>query len=232
MYIQEKENFKTLAQNLKKQKILRINNFLNDEFVNRLRHCLLHEVDWGLACRIDNEPSTFLNCDNFKDLPKKIRKKFKKQINAPFQFIYGTYMMVTAYIEKRDPELFLNRYLEWLNTPDIIQYFKNLTQDNSIVKINAQATSYTAGQFLTQHNDEHIEEGRLYACVLGLTKNWNPDWGGLLHILNNKGKIVTTLVPEFNTLSIFKVPQDHFVSYVTPFAEEKRLSITGWLLSK
>ena len=68
-------------------------------------------------------------------------------------------MMVTAYIEKRDPELFLNRYLEWLNSPDTLKYFRELTQNNSIVKMNAQATRYTAGQFLTQHNDEHAEEG-------------------------------------------------------------------------
>ncbi len=231
-HINPKNNVKTLANLLNAHKYLRIENFLEDEFAHQLYTCLNQDVPWGIACRLDGEPQTFLDCDDLKDLPKKHREKFKKQINQPFQFIYGTYMMVTAYIERRHPELLLNSVLEWLNTPATIQYFRQLTQNDAVIKINAQATRYTSGQFLTQHNDEHHEEGRLYAYVIGLSKDWNPDWGGLLHILDEKGHIVKTLIPQYNSLSIFKVPQNHFVSYVTPFAQNPRLSITGWLLAK
>jgi Rps23 Pro-64 3,4-dihydroxylase Tpa1-like proline 4-hydroxylase len=139
-------------------------------------------------------------------------------------------MMVTAYIEKRDPDLYLNKVLEWLNSINTHQYFKKLTENYNIKKINAQATRFLPGHYLTQHSDRHEVEGRLYAYVMGFSKNWNPAWGGLLNILDNEGKIVHTLIPEYNSLSIFKVPKEHFVSMVTPQAKTERIGITGWLL--
>lgn len=232
MLIKEKLNFKTLSNNLIDKKFLQIQDFLSNDFAQKIHICLKDKVNWGLACRIDNKPITFEKCKTFNEIPKKYRKKFKKQIKQPFQFLYGTYMMVTAYKEKRDPDLYLNHVLEWLNSTETLNYFKELIQDDSIIKINAQATRYTSKNFLTQHNDESIEEGRLYAYVLGLTKDWNPDWGGLLNIIDEEGNITATLLPKYNTLSIFKVPQNHFVSYVTPDTTKERISITGWLLSK
>ncbi len=231
MYINQ-NNIEKNKTFLLQNKYLRINKFLNDEFAIRLSNCLENEIDWGLACRIDDNPKTFLKTNDVGHLDRNIATKLSEQLGVEFQFIYNTYMMVTAYIEKRDPNHFLNRILEWLNTPEVINYFKQLTNDNSIKKINAQATRYLPGHFLTQHTDENLEEGRLYAYVMGFSKEWNPDWGGLLHILDDDKNIVKTLIPEYNTLSIFKVPQNHFVSLVSPFAKKERLAITGWLLSK
>lgn len=217
---------------LKHNNYLRISHFLNPEFADKIYKCLTQEVNWGLACRLDGEAKTFLNTADTNELDELTRKKLNSQMKDEFQFIYNTYMMVTAYLEQRDPELFLNRVLEWLNKVDTLAYFQKLTQNNTIKKINAQATKYRPGHFLTQHNDENRDEGRLYAYVIGFSKDWNPDWGGLLHILNDQGEIIKTLIPEYNSLSIFKVPQNHFVSYVTPFSSSSRLAITGWLLSK
>ncbi len=211
---------------------LKITDFLNEDFAKRLSKCLEDEVDWGLACRIDAEPNTFLKTADIQNLDKPILEKLQSQLSEEFQFVYNTYMMVTAYIEKREPGHFLNQVLEWLNYPDTLDYFRRLIKNPQLKKINAQATRYLPGHFLTQHNDAHEEEGRLYAYVLGFSKNWNPDWGGLLHILNKQGEITKTIIPEYNSLSIFKVPQNHFVSYVSPLAKNQRLAITGWLLSK
>lgn len=231
MYIENSPSDQQI-QYLAEQKHLRVHDFLQKDFAEKIRNCLLNEVNWGLACRIDDEPRTFQGIEDVAYLDYDDKYKLTSQLNRPFQFIYNTYMMVTAYLEKRDPDLLLHRVLEWLNSPDVIKYFRELTGDISVRKINAQATRYIGGHFLTQHNDEHKEEGRLYAYVLGLTKDWNPDWGGLLNILNDKGEIVKTLIPEYNSLSIFKVPQNHFVSYVAPYASGERIGITGWLLDK
>lgn len=219
-----------IINSLKVDKCLRIHDFLEPDFAERIYDCLMNEVSWGLACRLDGEPQTFLNTPDKNYLDHPVRNKLESQLAEPFQFVYNTYMMVTAYIERRDPDLYLHKVLEWLNSPETLEYFRKLIQSNLVRKINAQATRYIPGHFLTQHNDENKKEGRLYAYVLGMTKDWNPDWGGLLNILNDNGEIVNTLIPEFNSLSIFKVPQNHFVSYVTPEAKGQRIGITGWLL--
>ena len=231
-----KINDTNLQQNsyeLKNIGYLRINNFLDNDFAESIYNCLTNEVDWGLTCIVDGVSEVFMNAKHVNQLDPLIFEKINNlQKEDKFQFIYNTYMMVTAYVEKRHPELYLNRVLEWLNSGVTLQYFKNLTQNKKIVKLSAQATRYLPGHYLTQHSDIHSGEGRLYACVFGFTKDWNPDWGGLLNIQDKDGKIIKTLIPEFNTLSIFKVPQKHFVSMVTPLAQAERLAITGWLQAK
>ncbi|HAV49166.1 MAG TPA: proline hydroxylase, partial [Brevundimonas sp.] len=42
------------------------------------------------------------------------------------------------------------------------------------------------------------------------------------------GAVTETFTPSFGTLNLFKVPQDHAVSMVAPFAGAPRYSITGW----
>ena len=213
-------------------KYLRISNFLSSEFADNIYQCLTNEVNWGLACQINKEGKTFLNCSDLSELSPQDQDLIQSQLKQPFQFIYNTYMIVTSYLEQRDPGHYLYKFLEWINSVETISYFRNLTNDDRLIKINAQATRYLPGHFLKQHNDENLEEGRIYAYVLGFSKDWNPDWGGLLNILDEDGNIVNSVIPEYNSLSIFKVPQNHFVSYVSPFAGSERLAITGWLLEK
>jgi Rps23 Pro-64 3,4-dihydroxylase Tpa1-like proline 4-hydroxylase len=231
MLINQK-NISTDSLKLQQDNYLRISNFLESGFSNQIYKCLSSEVKWGLACHLNGESKTFLNYSDVNQLSLKEQESLEAQLNLPFQFIYNTYMIVTSYLEQRDPGHFLYTILEWLNSVETLQYFRTLIRDDSLIKINAQATRYLPGHFLKQHNDENLEEGRLYAYVLGFSKDWNPDWGGLLNVLNENGEIVKTLIPEYNSLSIFKVPQNHFVSYVSPFAESERLAITGWLLAK
>ena len=229
MYL-NKENLESLAQELSIEKTVSINNFLLESLRVKLHKTLVKDVPWGLACKIDGVSNTFQNCNDVADLEESNRFKLENQLDEKFQFIYNTYMIVTSYMEQRHPGHFLYTFLEWLNSYDTLNYFKELTGSQDISKINAQATRYLPGHFLKQHNDENSEEGRLYAYVYSLTKNWNPDWGGLLHILNEQGEITKSLIPKYNTLNVFKVPQNHYVSYVTPYAKEQRLAITGWLL--
>jgi SM-20-related protein len=67
------------------------------------------------------------------------------------------------------------------------------------------------------------------AYVFSFTKNWKIDWGGLLQFHDDENcKIIDSYVPAFNALTIFRVPQWHSVSYVTPFAMGPRYAVAGW----
>lgn len=139
-------------------------------------------------------------------------------------------MMVTAYQQRRDPGLLLHGVLEFLNSPEYIAFARALTGDDRVRRVNAQATRYRPGQFLRYHTDEENNEGRLYAYVLNLTREWHADWGGLLQFIADDGRVTETFLPRWNTLSLFAVPAGHAVSLVAPWAQQDRLSITGWLL--
>ena len=124
----------------------------------------------------------------------------------------------------------LNGPLRDLKAQDLIAWERD-EGDARVRRMNAQATRYRAGHFLKLHDDFNAEEGRLYAYVINLTREWKADWGGLLQFLDAEGRVIDTLMPRWNSLSIFRVPAPHVVSLVAPWAEGERLAVTGWMLT-
>ena len=89
-------------------------------------------------------------------------------------------------------------------------------------------SKYEQGDYLSVHHDK--EKGD-YAFVFNLTENWNPAYGGMLHFYDkSKNSISRTVIPEFNSLTVFKlknVPNtDHFVSMNV--SVHPRYAFTGW----
>ena len=117
----------------------------------------------------------------------------------------------------------------FLNSPAFLDFVRTLTGDPRANYVDAQATRYERGHYLTQHDDSAAEKGRLYAYVLNLTPHWRTDWGGLLNFIDADGHVAEAYSPAWNALNLFRVPQSHAVSSVAPFAGAPRLSITGWV---
>ncbi len=214
-----------------RQRRLQIRPLLQEPAARALHACLQQEVPWTLACRQDGQSRT-LPRDHYASLCAQARMQLLAELAAQAQggygFAYESYMMVKAYKEAADPGLLLHRLLEYLNSGEFLDFARTVTGIDSIRRVSAQATRYRAGHFLRQHNDFEPAEGRLAAYVINLTSRWESDWGGLLHFLGDNGEVAETFHPYWNSLSLFQVPQPHFVSGVLAYAEEDRLSITGW----
>jgi Rps23 Pro-64 3,4-dihydroxylase Tpa1-like proline 4-hydroxylase len=118
---------------------------------------------------------------------------------------------------------------DFLNARPFLDFVAGLTGDPRGTFCDAQATRYRPGSFLTRHNDAAPERNRLYAYVLNFSREWRPDWGGLLQFYAADGHVDEAYTPAFNALNIFRVPMDHAVSYVAPYAAADRLSVTGWV---
>ena len=106
---------------------------------------------------------------------------------------------------------------------------RRIIGDDSIARVDGQATRYLGGHFLTAHDDNVTGKNRVAAYVLSLTPAWRTEWGGLLQFHDNAGDVSGAFAPCFNALHLFRVPQLHSVTYVTPFAGAPRYSVTGWL---
>ena len=119
----------------------------------------------------------------------------------------------------------------FLNGPDFLAFVRGVTGDDRIDFADAQATRYRPGHVLTGHDDTAAGKNRLYAYVLNLTREWRPDWGGVLAFEGADGHLEEGFAPAFNALNIFAVPMRHAVTQVASFAPRDRLSITGWLRS-
>jgi len=121
----------------------------------------------------------------------------------------------------------LDAFAILMSAPETLALFGHVIGAPDLDFADAQATAYRPGDFLTGHDDNVAGKGRRAAYVLGLTPAWRPEWGGLL--LFHDGPRVDGIVPGFNRLSLFGVPQTHSVSSVAAAAAAPRYSITGWL---
>lgn len=212
--------------------LVQIEDALRPEVADILHDCLAREVPWSLAFR-DRSGARKLWSEELAALDSAERQRLDRDIldiaRREFQFRYDSFMMVTAWKEKRHPDLVLHRVIEQINSPEWLDAMRTVTGYPQIRRADAQATRYAAGHFLRRHNDENDEHDRLCAYVINLTRDWQPDWGGLLQFFDDDGEIKRTLMPRFNTLSLFRVPAMHCVSPVAPFATGARYAITGWL---
>lgn len=221
-----------LVATFRQKSRIQIHDVLLADIAEKLYQCLAHEVPWGIAY-IEGEKSVLLKSEQVAGFTPTDWTALNNAVQAralqgKFQFIYGSYMMITAYKEKRDPQLMLHSMVELINSPPFLSLLRIITGIHDIVKADAQATRYIPGNFLTKHNDIADNQNRKIAYVLNLTKDWQADWGGLLQFMDDSGMITDTYAPVFNSLSLFRVPMWHHVSYVSPFATHARYAITGW----
>ena len=213
---------------------VQIRGFLQEEVANSIRQCLQSDVPWTLAYRVGGRSTTVDRSEYaLMDDDQVMHLLREASVNAKgdYGFAYETYMMVKSYLEKLDEGLLLHRILELLNSEQFLGFARAVTGIPGIRRVNAQATRYRAGHFLRMHDDADHAEGRLVAYVINMTPSWHPDWGGLLHFMQEDGAISEVLFPFWNSMNLFLVPQLHFVSGVMPYAESDRLSITGWFQS-
>ena len=145
-------------------------------------------------------------------------------------FIYYTYPMIEAYLKGEDPGNPIHQITEYVNSPDFMNIIRQIMDQPGLTKAEAHACEYRPGHYLTRHIDEYggDHEGRQAAYVLGFSKNWQPDWGGLLLFLKENQDIESGFLPRFNNLTIFSTRYLHTVTQVSTFAAEPRHTITGW----
>ena len=212
-----------------------IPGFLVPGAADRLHECLAREVPGTLAEHVGGAERTVAAEELASWGPERYARRLADlaaEAKGGFAFAYDSYMMVKNYLAGGEGQVPLLRFvLELFNSPDFLMFAQELTGHRGLRRVNAQATRYRPGHFLKRHSDAHSGEGRQFAYVLGLTRNWEPDWGGQLQFTDSNGVVIDSFVPRYNTLSLFRVPADHHVTLVAPWAQEDRLSITGWYLT-
>ena len=207
---------------------VQIPRFLQEGSAQRLHDCLSHEVPWQPALRSDKPlPVDLVSADGDEAREQLLQATYQRA-RDDFEFIFDRYRMIEARRDGIDPGLVLHVVVDFLNSPQFIEFAQELTGDRHIRMVTAIAARYRPGHFLNLHNDKAGDEDRAFAYVINLGKDWQSDWGGLLQFVDGGNDVVETFTPHWNSLSLFRVPQLHQVSLVAPWAKQDRLSITGW----
>jgi Rps23 Pro-64 3,4-dihydroxylase Tpa1-like proline 4-hydroxylase len=216
-------------QRLSNQGRAQIPGFLQESSAERLRQCLRDEVPWQPALRTDRPvPPGAEASISSEALHRELLQALYRRARDDFEFVFDRYRMIEARRDGLDPGLVLHVVVDFLNSPPFLEFARELTGDKAIRMVSAIAARYRSGHFLKQHNDKAGDEDRAFAYVINLSRGWQADWGGLLQFLDEEQNVIETFTPHWNSLSLFRVPQAHQVSLVTPWAKEDRYSITGW----
>lgn len=229
-------DFRPYREALARDGVVQVPDILQPQAAEALADCLAREVPWGLALR-DFDAAHNLRADALAAMDAaeqraRLAAARARALAGGFAFAYDTYMLVRARLEGADPGLRVHVALDFFNSPEFLGFARWFAQDPAIDAVNAQATRYRPGQFLTLHDDRDEEEGRRIAYVLNLSPpGWLPAWGGLLRFPASDEAPERVLVPRWNSLSLFRVPRLHEVTEVQP-AAAPRLAITGWWLAR
>ncbi len=225
-----------LAREFNQARRIQIPDFLKKPSAEALYECMTEETPWFTAYRDGGQDHMIseerLRAMSPQDL-QALQARVWQQARDEFEFMYGCYPLMDESLRDQNPELFLYKWVESINTEPVLDFIRQITGLKSLIRADAQATWYRKGQFLTLHNDfDPSDEGKRVAYVLSLAHGWLPDWGGILQFYDENFNVEAGYIPKFNSLALFETPQNHSVTYVTPFCGNRRLAITGWFRDK
>ncbi len=208
--------------------------FLERDTAQAIYDSLSQHEQWSLVFNLAGQHRE-TDARSFDDWAEADRDKLINLIHdtarSKFQYCYETLPIYDIYHRKLMRGHLLHDIYELINGSDFISLMRQIANDRQISFADAQATRYRPGHFLTRHTDAVDGKCRHIAYVLNLSPVWSADWGGILQFFDRSGNVTGGFSPCFNTLNLFRVPSEHAVSIVAPFAAAHRLSITGWLRS-
>lgn len=237
------------AKELQETGSVTIDNFLTEESANFLYRYFSQEMDdteWWSA----SYPTGFAKDADTRNLPEnreKILEEKQRAINAYVRgdFAYHFYRTFDNHVT--ECECTECKFRAWLLSPEMIKFFHEVSGETYTSYNATFASKYSDGCFLAPHTDQWRGD---IGFVLQLTKNWWPQWGGLLHFLDETTKmnsfndtilkvahkqpkvVAETQVPRFNSLTLFHLPEQsgrwHYVSHVNPGVKQSRIAYSGW----
>jgi SM-20-related protein len=211
---------------------LQVRDVLTDASARGLLQLLAEQTPWGLAWQSGGSAGAqLIRAEQLASVPTAELEAMARRAAADpeYGFVYHSYPLVTAYLERWNPGGPHERLLEELNDAAMLGLMRTLTAAPNIIKLDGQATLYGPGHFLRPHDDAESQRGRLVAYVLNLADGeWHAAWGGYLNFFDKDWDIEQAFRPRFNSLNLFRVPQWHSVGEVSSAAPTARYAVTGW----
>lgn len=213
---------------------LHIPDFLEPSDAEQLLDFLKSSELWKLVLNSDEKLFEFSR-QTQSELTREQRQQLDEAVYAKarygFQYRYETIRVPDEEAQRIARATILDDFARFLSDDPALSFFQTVVGDPTITFADAQATAYGPNHFLTSHDDGVSGKNRRAAFVMNLSRNWSVDWGGLLIFHEAGNAKAEALIPSFNSINLFAVPQQHSVSMVAPFVPRRRYSVTGWLRS-
>ena len=240
LHLASRDDVQLLKEAFSQQGRLQIPELLIESSADKIFQTLKSQNQWNIVWN-DNGKHIDMDYAGVMQLPKQklaqIQHTILEQARTAFQYFYANIPIYDIVQNQLLPGHFFHDIYHFINSKEVLDLIRQVTGNDQIAFADAQATRYSAGHFLTEHDDDVAGKGRVAAYVLNLTPNWKADWGGALvfpntELSNSKQGFSDALFPSYNALNLFSVPQRHAVTMVSPFATQSRYAITGWFRTR
>ncbi len=212
---------------------MQIRNFLPEDTARALQSAL-NGLEWRLVLN-ENGKHLDIHPVQIKQIGAKKMRLIKEAARAraasEFQYLYENYPVFDVLKSDKPVNPDIKSVYTALNSQPFRERLHAMT-GLPVDYCDIQATRYRAGHFLTSHDDGVEGKNRQMAFVLNMTDVWRASWGGRLEFTGPNGEVIDTLLPVFNSLSLFKVPQPHEVTLVSHKAKSSRIALTGWFRTR
>lgn len=212
-------------------KVVQVPNLFEEDAAAALERVLLG-TPWRLLCQNEFGENILLSQEQLKIMRPEARRELeggvRERAARNLGYIYYAYPMIEALKRGLDRDHPIHALTMFLNSPAFVSFARTIIGDPRVTKIDAHASNYQRGHFLTRHMDEGAQKERRAAYTIGFSRDWQPDWGGLLLFFDDKFDISRGFIPRFNTLTVFDGMMPHAVTSISPFTPSPRLSIAGW----
>ena len=231
-WLNAKQDREKLRKRFLSQRFVQVAPILEETYAQQIGDALHGDQRWNLVFNQGNRhfdmDASQANSLAPEDL-ERLRFAVHAQAQHGFQYFYRNRPLYDEIRQRFDDNDPLHRFVRWLNSSEFLDFARAVTHCNDIGFADAQATCYSAGHFLSEHDDSADGKNRRAAYIFNFTPKWRPDWGGYLNLLTDDGDVERGLQPCYNALNLLAIPRPHSVGYVAPFADANRYAITGWL---
>lgn len=187
---------------------------------------------WGLVTHLEDQHRTF-DAAGMEQIEPVRKAQFEALVHTAaargFQYLFDNFALYEMGRNGKLEDPVLKSAFDFIRSDVFLDLAREVTGARDIAFADCQLTRYRPGHFLTLHDDGNVGKNRRAAYVLNLTPDWKADYGGQLQLVDEAGDVSRGFTPGFNRLLMFKVPQPHLVSCVSPFAPGARYAITGWV---
>ncbi len=221
-------NRKSLRKRFSHEGRIRIDNFLEKDVVDAVRD-EVQQAPFELVYVVDGKVQQAgpAKMQSMSDSQRQsINNYIMSEAAKGSGFLYGSCHMGVGRPKEIGPNMV--KLFEFIQSEEMLDFVRTLTRNDNLNDVSGHYTRYNPGHFLTRHRDVVDDEKRRFAYVMSFTSEWHPDWGGLLQYYEEDGTPKDAWAPRYNSLTVFDVKHIHAVTFVTPFAQAPRLSLTGW----
>lgn len=224
-------NARDYSETFRRDGIVQIKTIFEPELADYLEKALKDDTYWRLTYAGEKEQALSLNSEQLaKTDLQALAGEILARASTGFSYVYLACNLRLTYDAPECAQHPLYKLYHLLNSPEWLAFGREVTGHTDVVRVDATATWYRPGDFLTMHTD--LVGSRRTAYTLGFTRGWRADWGGqLLFHASKTGDVERGYVPAFNVLTMFNIPRNHSVAQVAHYATEKRLTVSGWLFA-